>query len=377
MTRAQRMTPLRLVIVTPLMPPAPGGGGIYTETIARALIETHGAELVCVVTEKHPDAPDDEVHLDGRYRILRRFPFRAGSAIKTWKSYLAYGQQNLQYGQIGKICAQHRATAVLIHSSLHNNPNLLTAWLPGLRRRGLLLVSDVRDPLLPRQRFRQLYPYHKILACSQSVANHLGTDDSLRSKLETVPIPVDVEKPADALVKQVLVRHSLQAGNYLLSTNGILHRKGLGSLLALAKEINRRDLGITIAIAGKERDRTSEVDALIKAGIVCYLGMLPHADVLSLSAAALANINLSPVEGMPRTTLETLAVGGNVVVTKGIPEFDALATDAVVDPHQPEQIADLLERMQSKPAVFPYDISQHHVSTSVGALHDALSATSH
>ncbi|MGB5830584.1 MAG: glycosyltransferase, partial [Thiohalocapsa sp.] len=150
-----------------------------------------------------------------------------------------------------------------------------------------------------------------------------------------------------------------------------------GSLLALAKEIERRSLGIPIAIAGKERDRTGEIDAMIEAGLIRYLGVLPHADVLALSAAALANINLSPVEGMPRTTLETLSVGGNVIVTKGIPEFDALATDAVVDPRQPAQVADVLERMLSKPVVFPYIITQHYVSETVPALHHALIAASH
>ena len=370
------MKPLRLVIVTPLMPPAPGGGGIYTDTISRALINEHAAELICVVTEKHPDAPDDEVQLDGRYHILRRFPFRAGSAVKNWTSYLAYARQNLRYRQLVSICTQHDATAILVHSSLHNNPNLLTNSIRALRRHGLLVVSDVRDPLLPQQRFGQLYPYHKILACSQSVANHLGQDEQLRSKLETVPIPLDVDKPADTIVQQTLARHSLQPRSYLLSTNGLLHRKNLSALLALAQELSRRNMGITIAIAGKDRDRSSEAEALIEAGILRYLGMLPHAEVLSLSAAALANINLSSVEGMPRTTLETLAVGGNVIVTKGIPEFDALETETVVDPLQTKQIADLIAHIKSTSTAFPYDISQHSVTGAVGTLHQSLQVSS-
>jgi glycosyltransferase involved in cell wall biosynthesis len=369
------MKPLRLVIITPLMPPAPGGGGIYTDTISRALIEQHGAQLVCVLTERHPDAPDDEAYLNGRYQILRRFPFRAGSTVKDWKSYLAYAKQSLLYSQIERTCTGHGATAVLIHSSLHNHPNLLTVWLPALRRRGFRLVSDVRDPLLPPRRFSQLYLYHKILACSQSVANHLERDTTLRDKLETVPIPVHVERPPDAIVDKALARHSLHAGSYLLSTNGLLQKKGLSALLTVAEEIHRRNLGITVAIAGKKRDSTATVEALIDRGIVRYLGVLPHYDVLSLSSAALANINLSPVEGMPRTTLETLAVGGNVIVTKGIPEFDALESDAVVDPRQPEQIVDLVERMQSNPIAFPYDIAQHSVAPTVGRLHKELLGT--
>jgi glycosyltransferase involved in cell wall biosynthesis len=370
------MKPLRLVIVTPLMPPAPGGGGVYTDTIGQALINQYGAELVCVVTEKHPAARSDERHLNGRYLIQRRFPFRAGSATKNWKSYLAYAKQNLQYRQLGKICAEHDATAMLVHSSLHNNPNLLTGWIRSLRGSGLRVVSDVRDPLLPPRRFRQLYPYNKVLACSQSVANHLAPDINLRRQLETVPIPLDVEKPADEMVERILARYSLHAGRYLLSTNGLLHRKGLSALLALAKELCRRNSGITIAIAGKARDQTNEVKALIENGILRYLGVLPHDDVLSLSSAALANINLSPVEGMPRTTIETLAVGGAVIVTKGIPEFDAVESDAVVDPLQPVKIADLVERMKSTSIAFPYDISKHSVAATVAKLHHALQGNS-
>ena len=366
------MNTLRLVILTPLMPPAPGGAGVYTDLVARQLIEAHGAERVCVITEKHPETPDEEVHLDGRYHILRRFPFRAGSSIKNWKSYLAYGQQNLQYRQLLTICKQYDATAILIHSSFHNNPNRLGPSILKLRKLGLLLVADVRDPLLPQHRFRQLYPYHKILACSHTVARHLTTNKKLRSKLDTVPIPVDVEIPSEVQIRQVLAKHSLQPNAYLLSTNGILRKKGLSSLLALAKEIARRNLGISVVVAGKERDKTAEIEALIKAGVVRYLGVLPHRDVLSLSAAALANINLSPVEGMPRTTLETLAVGGNVIVTRGIPEFDALQNDAVVDSSRPDQIANLVEQISSTPTPFPYDITQHHVSVVVGNLYQLL-----
>jgi glycosyltransferase involved in cell wall biosynthesis len=367
------MKPLRLVIVTPLMPPAPGGAGIYTDTISRALIQEQGAEVVCVITEKHPNALDDEVHLEGRYRILRRFPFRAGSATKTWRSYFAYAKQNLQYGQLWAVCKEQRATTLLIHSSLHNNPNVWPAHIPRLRRLGLRLVSDVRDPLLPPQRFRQLYQYDQIIACSQSVVNHLQKDNNLASNLNIVPIPITVEEPELSVVEKVLERHSLTRNRYLLSTNGILLRKGLRALVALAREIDRRGLGIAVVVAGKARDRTNEVDNLIETGIIRYLGILPHADVLSLSAAALANINLSPVEGMPRTTLETLAVDGNVIVTKGIPEFDALQTDAIVDPEKPDEIADLISRMISTPVVFPYDISQHNVATTVKALHTLLS----
>jgi glycosyltransferase involved in cell wall biosynthesis len=367
------MPRLRLVIVTPLMPPASGGGGIYTDTLARGLIEQELAEYVCVITETHPDAPREATHLDGRYRIIRRFPFRAGSANKNWRSYLAYGKQNLQYSRLEAVCTEERATAILIHSSLHNNPNLLPVWMPTLSRRRLRLVADVRDPLLPPKRFPQLYPYQKIVACSQSVANHLRNDNALREKLETIPIPLHVERPEECMIHHVLVRHSLQPRRYLLSTNGLLQRKGLSHLLAVAEELKYRNIGITVAIAGKERDRSSKIDALIENGVIRYLGMLPHAEVLSLSAAALANINLSPVEGMPRTTLETIAVGGNVIISKGIPEFDALSTDAVVDPRQTATVADLVQRLQFTPVPFPYDISQHHVSVAVRAFHRALS----
>jgi len=354
------------------MPPAPGGGGVYTDTIARALIEQRIAEHVCVLTERHPEAPTDEMHLDGSYRIIRRFPYRAGSANKKWTSYLAYGKQNLQYSHLAAICTQQRATALLVHSSLHNNPNLLHLWIPKLRNHRLRLVVDVRDPLLPPKRFHQLYAYDKILACSRSVASHLRIDSAISSKLETIPIPLAVARPDDALIQKALASHSLKAGRYLLSTNGLLKRKGLSPLLALAKEIKRRNLGIAIAIAGKERDRTSEIDTLINDGTIRYLGILPHPEVLSLSAAALANINLSPVEGMPRTTLETLAVGGNVIVAKGIPEFDVLPTNAVVDPYQPTLVADLVQHMRSASVAFPYDMSQHKLSATVAALRGVL-----
>src|SRR3546814_18625710 len=68
------------VIVTPVFKPAPGGGAIYADILARALAGA-GADVV-VFAERHPGTSAEEalVTRRGSARVCRILPFRAGRA---------------------------------------------------------------------------------------------------------------------------------------------------------------------------------------------------------------------------------------------------------------------------------------------------------
>lgn len=350
----------RLLVVTPVMPPAPGGGSIYTASLCRALIAQDLVERVVVITEKHPETPATEQSEGGRCRIERVFPFRAGASKKGLRAYFNYVAQNQRFGVIREAIDREGAGVALIHSSLHNNPNLLHRQVHRLRRTSsVALIADVRDPRLPEAHFSQLYDYDAVIACSESVVSHLKKDARIAEKLRLIPVPIHVEVPSRAEIDEVLRQFGLGHKRYLLSTNGFTKVKGLVETLNVARRLKERHPGIELVVAGRRRQWDAEVAELCAAGIVRYAGILKHRTVLCLSAGALANINLSRVEGMPRTTLETLAVGGSALVSRGIPEFDDADSAIVVDPTDTEAVMDAVAELRAGKRVPTYDITRH------------------
>src|SRR3546814_17534538 len=119
------------VIVTPVFKPAPGGGAIYADILARALAGA-GADVV-VFAERHPGTSAEEalVTRRGSARVCRILPFRAGRADRNWRSSLAYAAAHLVYLRLPGLirCARRRVNApprrALIHSRLLSHTTLL------------------------------------------------------------------------------------------------------------------------------------------------------------------------------------------------------------------------------------------------------------
>jgi glycosyltransferase involved in cell wall biosynthesis len=264
------------------------------------------------------------------------------------------------YGVLSRSIKPAEFNIFLVHTSLHNHPNLLQREIRKLGRyERVVAIADARDPRLPKARFTELSFYDAIIACSRSVEDHLRTDPFLASKISRIPIPVDVTTPSNQEVNSVLEEFGLARDQYLLSTNGVAEVKGLRETLAVAKAMKTRHPDLEFVIAGKKRDWRDEVAQLSASGVIRYIGMVEHRKALCLSAGALANINLSRVEGMPRTTLETLAIGGRALVSYGVPEFDDAHPEMVIDPTDAESVINAVDELRLGDRLAKYDITQH------------------
>ena len=77
-----------------------------------------------------------------------------------------------------------------------------------------------------------------------------------------------------------------------------------------------------------------------------------------MSCSSMA-VNLSTSEGMPRTSLEALALGIRVLLPKGIPEFEEHCKDYVVCSSQPDLVASQIEKLLLIPSMHNYPIEKH------------------
>ena len=351
----------RVLVVTPLLPPAAGGGGVYTQLLVNGLMDKGFVDLAAVLTEKHPDRPDVEVLRDGRLKIFRSFPFRAGAIQKGASRYFKYLKQNLQFLLLPVICKRLGITHIFVHTSFHNYSNLM--WLAirfvRIRMPAVMLVADARDPKLPASKFGELYQYHKVICCSENVVQHLAGDITLAGKLVHIPVIIDIDKPADEDVLACKRRYGLDAAPYIFNGSGVYKDKGTDRLVETVITLQKMGKNICLVIAGKKRDWSPYYERAAAVGVLKYIGTIPHRDVFCLSAGAEVDVNLSHVDSMPRASLEALMAGGKVMLPRGVPEFDRECPDYVVVSNEPKDIALQLIKIMGQKQLQNYDLSPH------------------
>lgn len=352
---------LRILVVTPLLPPSPGGGGIYTQLLVNGLLNKGHVDYAAVLTEKFPSLPERELLKENKLEILRYFPFRAGVLGRAASRYFFYLLQNIYFLAIPWIAYRLKISHILIHSSFHNHPNLM--WLAVRMMRlflpSITLISDVRDPKLPNARFGEIRPYHFVICCSENVHVHLAKSDFLKDKLVTIPIVIDIQKPSPSEILACKKKYGLDAIPYLFNGSGISREKGIEKALEVVRKLRENNENICLVVAGRKRDWSSHHEHAAKSGLLRYVGVIPHRDVFCLSAGSEVDVNFSVVDSMPRATLEALVAGAKVLLPRGVPEFEKECADFIVVSDDTGEITNQLEAIISGQQFPSYNITPH------------------
>jgi len=337
----------KVLIVTPLILPSVGGGAIYTKILTSGLIEKEYADNVVVLTEKHPSCPSIEYKNDAQIINLRYFPFRAGVKGKDLTKYVKYVYQNVQFFLIFYLIKKYDITHIIIHSYFHNYPSIMDKIIYLLSKLSKIkLIADVRDPRLPKRRFKKLYYYDNIICCSENVYQRFEFDTNLKSKLTLIPIVIDIPKITHKdKINNVLSVYQLSGKRYLFNGSGIDQKKGIHKALSVVEELRKYGEDISLVIAGKKRDWDTRCQKASDSGILQYLGTLPHNDVLALATGSVMDINLSIVDSMPRHSLEALASGARALFPYGIPEFERTCHEYVAVSNNPVEIAVQIKKL--------------------------------
>jgi glycosyltransferase involved in cell wall biosynthesis len=326
--------------------------------LTQGLLSNGIVNQVAVITERLPGQPGRKFCDSSGVEIIRIFPHRAGGRMSKISQYIRYGIQNLLYTFLPGLVRQIQPDVVLVHSSLHNHFNLLT---PALRRiaKRFPLIADVRDHQLPAKRFNQLEPYRAIIACSLNVLHHIGASDSLTGRIRHIPV-IQEDLGLRENATSSLKRHGLCGVSYLLFAGLIKPDKGINLLLDAYKVLCSRGRAEELVLVGQAKDSKLIATASAIPG-VRSLGPLPRAELLDLMSRTRLVVNLSGSEGMPRTSLEAIALGAQVALPAGIPEFEEHCHGNVIHSRNPEVVADDLERLLNSTAIPGYPVSEHRV----------------
>jgi glycosyltransferase involved in cell wall biosynthesis len=350
-----------VLVVTPVLPPAPGGAATYTMILGRGLLLHGVAGKVVLLSEGHPQRPRRELLENGHLVMERAFPIRAGRTTKDALSYFAYAITQLLFVRLPAYVVHYDISAIIIHSSFFYHSGLAQRLVRWARRRiKIPIVLDVRDPLAPARLFATAGEFDAVIACSQRIATDLAAHPAYRDRIRFIPIPIEPIEVDEDSTTATLARYGLERGGYLFNANGISRQKGIELLIETGAELRERGSGLPIIVAGRERDLDASVASAIGQGILRSLGPIPHHDVLCLARGSAAVVNPSAIETPSRTAIEALMVGARVLLPPNVPEFEAECTDWICAT-EPARVATQIEQLIARP--FPryrYDLRAHH-----------------
>ena len=363
------------VILTPVFLPAPGGGAVYSDVLARAL--ARAGHDVLIVPERFPGEPDSEFIDCGaaQVRIERTFPFRAGRAKRDWRSYRDYLRQQLRMrslpSQLRKWLGPDRPdnVVILVHSSFFYNFTTLTGRLDALRgiAPSVTLLVDVRDPLFSDDLLPLFRRFDGAVACSRSIARRLEDAIGDRVDVAEIPIPFAPSEPAaSGAVEDVLARHGLSGARYVFNPNGVTADKNYPLILETVRHLRQVPgfADVQLVSIGRSRDWCARDDAARDEGLLNHLGLVPNADATMLAQGALATLVLGEKEGFPRSALESLALGKCVLVP-ALPEFVETIPGHVASSKDPAELASQLAGLISNAAPPAYPVERHDIESLV------------
>jgi glycosyltransferase involved in cell wall biosynthesis len=365
-------------IVTPIYWPAPGGAAMYTKLLAEALAKD-GADVV-VATEGFPGTGRLERQGFGKGSVVldRLFPLRAGRAVVDWRSYVAYARLNLLMLSLPRRLARAvretkaERVVVLVHSSFFYKWSLMPSVLERMRRQlpdASRLVIDVRDPLFDHSLTALFARFDAAVGCSRMISDRLRAllPDSV--EVAHIPIPFEAGTPPDeTAVAKILVEHGLDGVPYVLNPNGILDAKRYPEMLDAIRELRRMPghEDTVLVTIGRCRDWKARDDAAVAEGVLKYVGIVTNRNALALAKGAKAMLILSPIEGMPRSALEMLALG-KPIVAPPIPEFVEHIPTSVAGSSLAVDVAHQLIRVSEQPATERYPLELHRMATLTAA----------
>ena len=133
---------------------------------------------------------------------------------------------------------------------------------------------------------------------------------------------------------------------YIFYAGLIKEEKGVYLLLQSYCEQLQHDRH-KLVLAGHNKLKTLKATKLLNHPKVLYIGNQDRNNILALMSKAALCVNLSFSEGMPRASLEAIALGRPVALPRGIPEFNKYCSEFIVNEEHPE--LDIMEYPLSTP----------------------------
>lgn len=348
-----------VLIVCPVYAPHAGGGGQYFPLLAQQLKKISGINDVAVLTERHPDRPfrslEEGVYI---YRFLpqRDSLERKGKVYSFLSFFLTYV---LFYIVIPVLMWKHKAGVLHYTRYLRRGFYGLT-WLL-LTSLDKTVILDMRATVENPRFIYNLFGYSAVISNSLGVFQQMERLGVAEGKHYLVPNPVLLPEPIESGEAWLLVKKISEKIRrpYLAFVGQLLERKSINEVLDAFDDFSSGNPEFQLVLAGRNMLGAS-VERKIKANNnILHLGPIPREQALALMQEAEMILQPSKIEGIPRVSLEALALGKKVLLPPCVPEFVAENELFTVKEITPESIQGAIVRILEAGSLPKYDLSVH------------------
>ena len=280
----------------------------------------------------------------------------------NYRSYLAYAFQNISYLGLFAIVFKCKPKTMLIHSAFFNNVSVFPLVYRGLRCafKKTRFIADVRDRALPVRKLPILNEFDAVIACSRNVSTYLQNGAVRPALIKEIPVIQEKLEVSVTETERILSRYGLVGIEYIFYSGRVKTEKRVDLLLvAFLEHVLPRRLDCKLVIAGPLKTKDSQVLTSLQHDSVIYVGNVDRSEVLSLTEGASLCVNLCPDEGLPRSSLEALALKRPVILPPNVPEFQEHCSDWVEVSTDPIVVGQRMWDLLSAPEIANYPIKHH------------------
>lgn len=345
-----------IAIITPIFLGSGTGAATYYRLLTQTLAQK-GCKFTIISENTDEDIPDFVSEYYGMW------PTRTGKNKQKILDIAIYGIQNLAYLRLFKVLEESKPDSILVHSSFYNFPGIFAPIINLLirrRPRPQKWVVDVRDVLLPTSQVHQLTKFDRIVACSLNVKQRLLNNAVPDRKVIHIPIPQEPLKVDSVDAFAFLSRLNLIGKRYLLYVGMVKEAKAVDLLLeAFSDFVRPFEPDLILVVAGFLKTHNLHIKELLNSPGVLYIGNQRREDIHSLIARAQLCINLSPNEGLPRSSLEALALRRPTLLPPNVPEFSQECPEFVVNSRQPDEVGQRIRQALQEKKVAYFSVEKH------------------
>ena len=334
---------MRVVLVTGIWPPDPGGPASHTPALAEFLrCRGHAVEVV-TTADSAPESRDYPVHWVSRRTVLRHLRCALLVRKRASAADVVYATSMVRRAALGAALGRRPLIVKLVSDEVFERmqrSGRFSGSLDAFQR----LRGGPRVRFLRRTRGWALRRASHVLSPSgylRGIALGWRLDPE---RVSVLPNPAPEIPP---LPSRDELRAELSLEGAVLAFAGRLGpQKALGVALDAVAAVPE----VTLAVAGDGPDRLAlerRAGELGLDGRARFFGSVPRESVLRLFRAADASVLSSSWENFPHTVVEALAVGSPVIATAvgGVPEVVRDGENGLlVPPGDPEALASAIRR---------------------------------
>lgn len=352
---------MRILLLTPLYPPAIGGAATYFADIV-PLLEAHPAiSRLVLLTERMPGEANELT--EGKLTVLRHLPTR----VSVERPYPIHAATYLQT----QLWLSHHLSRLIqkYHLELLHFHTRYRGWLTyrTLAQLPVPVLADLRDKMSDPAVLAACSQH--LLCCALGVAHFAAAGGYPPERLSHIPIPFAAPPP---LPRTAVLQARQQAGlgkrPFLLYIGDMTVNKGVYELLQAFEQWQKTQPGVDLLLAGMNREGRPFLDQVEKVPQAHFLGHVPHSQAMALMQAAEIVLLPSRSEGLPRTILEAVSLGKKVLCPPNIPEFDAYLPDFVLPEVSTTAIQAKLDAIWQQSTLPTYPLANHRVAVIVAQI---------